>query len=147
MEISPTGNQNNLKSKIKGKKKTSSGGESSKTFENEFSTRLGDIHANSIDDLLSDLKDEGKRFLDSQSQYDLMKYKQVVQKLLKMIIEEGFETVNLKRQRRDKADFTVISHINSKLAEIQQAVTRDDKAFNLMKTIEEIRGLIFDLKY
>jgi len=146
MEISPTGKQTQ-KSTIKGKKKTSSGSGPSKTFESEFTTRLEDIHSNTIDDLLSDLGDQGKRFLDSQSQYDLMKYKQVVQKLLKMILEDGFETVNLKRKRRDRADFTVINSINSKLTEIQQAVIKDDKAFNLMKTIEEIRGLVFDLLY
>lgn len=101
-----------------------------------------------IDELVIELKEEEKRFLEKQTLYELNKYKAIVKKILKKILEEGFETKSLKRFRRDKSDFIIVKEIDSKLLEIAFEITdRANKGFNLLKAIEEIRGLIFDLLY
>lgn len=98
----------------------------------------------SIEELLFELKDQEREFLDKQSPYELARYKSLVQKILKVILEEGFETAEFARKRRDRADFRVITEINEKLAQISEAVVKSNKAFNLLKSVEEIRGLILD---
>ena len=67
--------------------------------------------------------------------------------ILKMIMDESFSTVTLKRMRRDRADYTIVQKINTRLDEITSAITKNNRAFDLMKTIEEIRGLLLDLKF
>ena len=103
----------------------------------------------SIEELLDDLKDQEKRFLDLQSHYELQNYKALVKKILKMILEEGFENRSLEQTPRDKrlgkAEKTIINKIDENLIKLSEMVTRSSDAFNFLKTIEEIRGLIFDL--
>jgi uncharacterized protein YaaR (DUF327 family) len=80
--------------------------------------------------------------------YYLNRYRSIVEKILKKILNEGFETQKLKRLRKDKADFIIVKKINDKLFELAREITsRNNKAFNLLRTIEEIRGLVFDLLY
>jgi len=133
------------KLKVKGRKKSAGvqkGGEA-------FGTALGGAikfeFQGTIEELLTELRDQERRFLDTQSQYDLQRYKAVVQKILKSILEEGFATATLKRHRRDRSDFLVVKRIDSKLMEITDAITRRNKAFDLLKKIEEIRGMLLDL--
>lgn len=130
-------------------KKTSQSQQTSKTF----SVTLNDsITANSVDpieNLMDDLSDHEKKFLNTHSLYELMKYKAKLQQILKLIMNEGFSTKQLRRRTRagmtKRADFTVIETINEKIEQLTAAVTNSNKAFNLMKSIEEIRGLVFDL--
>ena len=117
-------------------------------FDSVLNNRINFEFEGAIDELLKDLKEEEKSFLEHQSIYYLNRYRSIVEKLLKTILEEGFETLKLKRLKRDKADFTIINKINSKLLEIANEITnKNNKAFNLLKSVEEIRGLIFDLLY
>ena len=99
-----------------------------------------------IDELMRDLRDHERRFMDSQSQYDMARYKALVQKILKSILEESVEIKTVRRFRRDnRADFTVAEIVNQKLLELSRSVTAGSPAFKLMKTMEEIRGLILDM--
>lgn len=99
-----------------------------------------------IEELLNELKEEEKRFLDRQTLYELNRYKSIVQKILKTILEEGVQTRTLKRLRKDRADYVIVDKINQKLMLIASGITnKENRAFNLMRSIEEIRGLIFDL--
>ena len=146
IKINQTGPKLNEKaaSKTKGKKSQKTG---KLDFSHELENTISHEFSGSIDTLMNDLKDQEKRFLDQQSLYELEKYKALVQKILKNILDEGFQTGTLKRRRRDRADFTVIKNINDKLFALSQAITKGNKAFNFFKTIEEIRGLVFDLVY
>jgi uncharacterized protein YaaR (DUF327 family) len=68
-----------------------------------------------------------------------------------MILEKGFENRLLDLTARDKrlgrAEKSIIEKIDDNLIKLSQMVTRSSDAFNFLKTIEEIRGLIFDLVY
>ncbi len=146
IEINKPGSRLNSKSSVKTKSgKTKKTGKTS--FSQELESTITHEYTGSIDALMNDLKDQEKRFLDMQSLYELEKYKALIKKILKSILEEGYETGTLRRRRRDRADFTVMKTIDDKLFELSQAITRGNKAFSFFKTIEEIRGLVFDLVY
>ena len=104
----------------------------------------------SVDALLNDLRDQEKRFLDAQSQYELGKYKQLLQKVLRMLSSDNYQTQIITRPRRrgiEKEPYRIISLINEKVDELGRIlVSKENKAFALLRTLEEIRGLILDLK-
>lgn len=146
IEINKLTGKRDPKNKIKGKGKAASSTKET-TFAQELQKTVTHEYQGSIEELMNDLKDKEKRFLDMQSFHELQQYKTVVQKILKKVLDEGFTTATLKRRRKDRADFTIISEINEKLQAVTNSVAKGNKAFNLMKTIEEIRGLVFDLVY
>ncbi|MBN2039218.1 MAG: DUF327 family protein [Spirochaetes bacterium] len=118
------------------------------SFGRVLSEKISFEFAGAIDELLNDLKEEEKSFLEKQTYYHLSRYKSIVEKILKIIVDKGFETQKLKRLRKDRADFVIVDKINSKLLDISREITgRGNKAFNLLKAIEEIRGMVFDLLY
>ncbi len=119
---------------------------SDKSFSTELANAVAADVEGDLDDLLSDLRDQEKRFLELQNLYELSRYKALVQKILRTAINEGAKTRKLKRRFMDnRSEFVVAEIINSKLIELSGQLTRGNSAFNLMKTIEEIRGLILDL--
>lgn len=133
--------------KSSGKRTSSAAGSSS--FSEALSESIEIESNNAVEQLLNDLKDQERKFLDTQSMYELEKYKRKVKDILKLITDNGMETVTLKRRRRlNKADFTIINKIDEKLLQLTTTVTGpQNKAFNLMKQLEEIRGLILDLSH
>ena len=133
------------KLKVKGRKKSAGVQKGRESFHTALGGAIKFEFEGTIEELLTELRDQERRFLDTQSQYDLQRYKAVVQKILKSILEEGFATATLKRHRRDRSDFLVVKRIDSKLMEITDAITRRNKAFDLLKKIEEIRGMLLDL--
>ena len=133
--------------KIKGRKKSAVTRPGGASFTTAIENSLNFEFHGTIEELMNDLKDQEKRFLDEQSIYELARYKSIVQTILKQLLNDGLRTATLKRKRRNKADFVIVEEINSKLADISTAIIRNNTAFNLMKTIEEIRGLILDLRY
>lgn len=146
IEISSTSPNKDEKTKVKSKKKSSSVSEKDSPFRTTLKSIVTFEFQGTIEELTNELKDQEKRFLDQQSPYELNRYKALVQKILKTILDEGFKTGSLKRTRKDRADFVIIQEINEKLLEISMAITRkNNEAFNLLKKIEEIRGLILDL--
>ena len=147
MKITHTEKRREEKTKIKNKKSLLSVDKKQCSFETELKTSLKFNFEDNLQELFDDLKDQEKRFLDEQSFYELSRYKSLVQKILKTLTNDGFQTRTLQRNRRDRADFIVAEQINEKLHEITIAITHSNKAFNLMKTIEEIRGLIFDFSF
>jgi len=146
IEISRTVARQEEKKKIKGKKKSRSLS-GSNPFSTELQRNIEFEFNGTIDELVNDLRDQEKRFLRDQTFQEMIKYKSLVKKILKSIIENGYQTRTIKRSRKDRADFTVISEIDERLEKISAAITKSSTAFNLLKTVEEIRGLIFDLVY
>ena len=147
INVTPPNAKKEDNSKVKSKLK-SHNAKLSDSFGTVLTDRITIEFQGSIDELLNDLKEEEKDFLSNQNLYYLNRYRSVVEKILKKILNEGFETQKLKRLRRDKADFIIVKKINDKLFEIAREITnKNNKAFNLMKSVEEIRGLVFDLIY
>ena len=100
-----------------------------------------------IEELLENLKDRERRFLEQQTEHEMLHYKAMVQKIIKTIIDEGLREKTLKRTKKNWGDYVIIEKINTRLLELTESITRGNKAFDLLKTIEEIRGLILDLVY
>ena len=118
------------------------------SFSHVLNEKISFEFSDAIEELLNDLDKEEKHFLENQSLFHLNRYKAIVEKILKIILDKGFETQKLKRLRRDRADFVIVKKINTRLFEISKKITGpDNKAFNLLMAIEEIRGLVFDLLY
>lgn len=136
---------------IRSRKKSGVTGTAGTKFAAEVEGIISSEYAGGIDELMTDLKDQEKRFLDSQSLYELERYKLLVKKILKMILEQGFESQKLEPTSREKrlgrAEKTIIRQIDENLVSLSRMITVKSDAFGLMKKIEEIRGLIFDLIY
>jgi uncharacterized protein len=118
------------------------------TFDTVLSSAVEKETERGIDALMNDLSEQERRFIDAQSLFELNKYKILLQKLLKTLIDDSYETHSIPRKRRDRADYQIITVINDKVDQLARTVaSSDNKAFMLMKTLEEIRGLICDLRH
>jgi uncharacterized protein YaaR (DUF327 family) len=133
--------------KITKKGKLSSVKRGGKTFSSELQKTMADEFEGPIDKLMQDLKDQEKRFLEQQSEHEMNRYKALVQKVIKSILAEGLQERTLKRKKKNWGDYVIIEKINEKLLDLTTAITKQNKAFNLLKTMEEIRGLVLDLVY
>lgn len=151
IEIPRADSRQQAREGVKAKKRTLGGGLKISKFTTELESRISLEFSGGIDELMTDLKEQEKKFLDLQSVYELEKYKALIKKILKMILENGFESRKLDLTNREKrmgrAEKTVIKKIDENLIKLSQQITRSSDAFDLLKTIEEIRGLIFDLVY
>ncbi len=145
IELPRTGSKREDNSKLKVKKKNPGNRtERGKTFSGQLENTISYDFRGTIDELFVDLDEQEKRFLDQQSLQELFRYKSLIRKILKTILDRGVETKVLKKTRRNFAELTV-REIDRKLLELSSAITRENKAFDLLKTIEEIRGLVLDL--
>ncbi len=146
IELTPTAPKKDEKKEIKQKKRASSVQQKGKSFTATLQRRISFEFQGNLEELMEELKNQEKNFLLKQNDYELNRYKAIVQKVLKLILEEGFQTKELKRLRKDRADFIIVKDINLRLLNISKYITGNrNKAFNLLKEIEEIRGLILDL--
>lgn len=151
IEIPRTGLKQQTRADRKPAKKGGVGSTSSSKFASELDSRIGPDIRIDMDELIGDLMDQEKRFLDLQSLYELEKYKILVRDILRMILDKGFQTQKLELSTREKrlgrAEKTIVKQIDEGLVKLSSMITRSSDAFSLMKQIEEIRGLIFDLMY
>jgi uncharacterized protein YaaR (DUF327 family) len=147
IEITGARTRKDEKEKISKKGKLPSVKRGNKTFSSELHKTMALELEGSIEELLENLKDQEKRFLEMQSEYEMNRYKALIQKIIKSILDEGLREKTLKRKKKNWGDFVIIEKINTKILELTDAITKQNKAFNLLKTIEEIRGLVLDLVY
>ena len=130
--------------KIKSGKKTFGISGTPKSFDTELATAVGGEIQGDLDQLMSDLAEQEKRFLDLQNDYELAKYKALIGKILKLALEENMHTRTVKA-RSDRIPFVLVESVNAKLSEITNAIIRNNKAFDLLRAIDEIHGLIVNL--
>lgn len=146
IEIYSTSPKREEKTKIKGKKRAHGVSSSKESFASSLESNIRFKIEGSLEELLEDLSDQEKKFLEKQDLFELAKYRALVQHILKLAMDEGYRTTVLKRGRSDRSDFLIVEKINEKIDEIQRNVTKA-AAFNLLKEIDEIRGMILDLLY
>ena len=147
VKITVTGSGRDDRGRVKTRGKAETVSPTGTSFTQELTATLAQAVQGTLQDLMDDLRDQEQRFLDQQNLYEMGRYKALVQKILRLLLDEGTETRTLKRSRRDRADFMVVDIINDRLLEISKAITGGNRAFQLMKTIEEIRGLLLDLSH
>ncbi len=147
MEINPTSPKKNEKRSVQNKKSGSTG-HSERKFQAELESNILREYRGTIEELMNDLAEQERRFVEEQSLYQMNQYKSIVKSIMKMLLEADTSVETLQRRRRDRADFVIVDSINDRLDQIARAITqKNNRAFNLLKTIEEIRGLLFDLRY
>ncbi len=147
MEIKPVSTKKNEQKSIQ-KNKAGETTHSDKNFQTELESAISTEYHGTIENLMDDLAEQEKRFIEEQSMYQMNKYKAMVKSILKILLDSDTSVETLQRRRRDRADFVVIDKINDRLDQIASTITRENnKAFNLLKTIEEIRGLLLDLRH
>lgn len=144
IEIYSTGTKKEEKTKVKARKKSAGTARTNQSFSVTLQSNIQFRVEGTIEELMNDLEDQEKSFLEKQTLIELAKYKAIVQHILKTVLNEGFKTAVLKRSRSDRSDYVIVKKINEKIEEIQGKITRA-AAFNLLKEVEEIRGLILDL--
>lgn len=137
-----------------GKNRVHSRGEKKGTAESSrssFTDALGEQvtknHENTVENLLNDLEEKEKRFLDQETLADLNEYKAIVKKILELVVNEGFETKTVTSRRpTSNKEYFIVGKIDEKLKQLALSVTSPSSgSFSLLKQCEEIRGLIFDL--
>ncbi|HMB19715.1 MAG TPA: DUF327 family protein, partial [Spirochaetota bacterium] len=117
-------------------------------FQAELESTISTEFQGTIESMMNDLAEQEKRFVEEQSMYQMNKYKSMVRSILKMLLDSDTSVETLQRRRRDRADFVIIDKINDRLDLIATTISqKSNKAFNLLKTIEEIRGLLLDLRH
>lgn len=145
IEITGTRARKDEHEKISKKGKLGSVRKGNRSFSSELHRTLAAEFEGSIEELMDSLRDQEKRFLDSQSEYEMNRYKALLQKIMKSLLDDGLREKVIKRKKKNWGDFVIIEKINTRLQEITDAITRQNKAFNLLKTMDEIRGLVMDL--
>ncbi|MBP9024419.1 MAG: YaaR family protein [Spirochaetes bacterium] len=130
--------------RIKSGSGTSSAKKTDASFSAELSNAVSEKNMRDFQDMMDDLHDQEKRFFEKRDLEELANYKALVQKLLTFISDSSFESKELSRLKSTKAPFLITKKINEKLLEISQQISRGNKAFNLLKELDEIRGLILD---
>jgi len=115
-------------------------------FKTQLESVLSHEYEGSIDVLMDELREQERRFIDMPNLYEMSRYRSLVQKILKEISNESFHIKELNaKSRHSEKIYTVVETVNDKLLELSEAITKGSPAFALMKTMEEIRGLILDL--
>ena len=148
MELNPVSarEQRKLDQKKTGRTHASAG----PTFDTVVQETVETESNQAIDSLMNDLREQERRFVDLQTQVELEKYKKLLQRVLKMLSDGNYQSEKLRRPRRgniQREPYLIIKKINEKVDDLARAlVSRDNKAFALMRTLEEIRGLILDLR-
>jgi len=147
MEIKPVSTKKNEQKSIRNKK-TGETTHADRNFQAELESTISTEFQGTIENMMNDLAEQEKRFIEEQSMYQMNKYKSMVKSILKMLLDSDTSVETLQRRRRDRADFVIIDKINDRLDLIATTISqKSNKAFNLLKTIEEIRGLLLDLRH
>lgn len=144
IKLPSTSSNKDEKTRIKSKKKAAAPDSLRSSFSISLKSNIEFDIQGTIEELLSDLEDQEKRFVDRQTPYELQRYKAVVQKILKTVFDETFRVKVLKRPKAGRADYVIVQRINDKL-EALAAMVAQSSGFSLLKSIEEIRGLVLDL--
>ncbi|TFH40409.1 MAG: DUF327 family protein [Chrysiogenales bacterium] len=147
IEITGARPKKDEKERISKKGKLPSVKQGGKSFHSELHKTLALEIEGTLDELLLDLKDRERSFLEQQTEREMLLYKALIQKIIKTIVDEGLREKTLKRTKKNWGDYVIIEKINTKILELTESITRENKAFDLLKTIEEIRGLILDMVY
>ncbi len=120
-----------------------------KSFSAELNASINETYLIGVEEMLSDLEQQERRFVDMQSLVELEKYKSMVKKILQFILNEGFENKSLRLSFKERSmssmQKSIVETIDRNLVEISNLITKSSDGFALLKKIDEIRGLLFDL--
>ncbi|MFW6034759.1 MAG: YaaR family protein [Halothermotrichaceae bacterium] len=142
----------NLSSNIKHKKTDSKTDKSTFVKKADFKEKLSEINHNKIKErlnrLLSIIDEQGKRLKKSLDKKDLLEYKKRVRDFLKIIHQEFSQAKQSFSwdQRGNMKTYTIIEKIDNKLEGLHDLFLEEQAdALEVLKKVDEIRGLLLDL--
>jgi len=110
---------------------------------------IEDPQINDISQLVSEIDKQGEKFAEHPIIEELIKYKSLIHKLLKITVGEAYtlKVINgLKRGGLNQKQYTIVKNINNKLTSLTSYVLNNEKKnLNLMQQLDDIRGLLLDL--
>lgn len=118
-------------------------------FEEELKKVQGSQLQNQLENLLKEIENQGKKLSETQTVRELKKYKDMIKNFLSEAVRKTYalkDEASWDRRGRHKV-YTTIEKVNQKLEELTTAVLgQQENQLDLLKRVDEIRGLLIDLK-
>ena len=102
-----------------------------------------------LDEILQNLDEQGRKFQDKPTMEELLKYKALVRKFLDRTVRQSLKIHDHKGTRKVTGQklYKQIEIIDQKLSDLTLCIIqKEGKNINLMSKLDEIRGLLIDLK-
>jgi len=118
-----------------------------KKFIDTFDEELDQFHQDKLSEILSEIDSAAQKLKESLTLQDLINYKKLVKKFLQ-------EATNgmLKYTKKEYLDgrgrkkiYSLVEKVNGKLEKLTEEFLKDSKHLELLKMIDDIRGLLIDI--
>lgn len=100
-----------------------------------------------LQSLLEEARARGKYFLDRPDEHTLEAYKDGVRQFLKRVAAEAFELKEDAGRPQDGKQklFQLVETVHGELDSLTRTTLQQDKALQLLASLDDIRGLVLDL--
>ena len=108
-----------------------------------------DDRRRSLDEILQELDEQGRKFQGKPTMEELVKYKALVRKFLDRTVKQSFKVQEHKGARKISGQklYKQIEIIDQKLSDLTLCILQKEvRNINLMAKLDEIRGMLIDLK-
>ena len=122
---------------------------------NSFLNILEEVLPSSIEgnqnlhELWSMLPEREKNLIENPSNKNLEDYREVVRQIASQTLNKNvrLKKIYRKNRRNEKVELHVIEYLDSRIQKMAVMMhSRENSAFNILKTLDEIRGILLDLK-
>ena len=99
--------------------------------------------------LWKELPEIERDLLDQQSQENLERYRRIVSQIAKMTLKKNISFEKMKQRKRNGKviELSVVKYIDERLQKMVLVLASpQNSAFSLLRNIEEIRGMLMDLR-
>lgn len=119
----------------------------SKKFIDNLDEELEQFHQDRLNGILSEIDSASQKLKENLTLQDLINYKKLVKKFLQeaangMLRYTKKEYVDL---RGRKKIYSLVEKVNDKLEKLTEEFLKDSKHLELLKMIDDIRGLLIDI--
>ena len=107
------------------------------------------IENRDLHQLWSDLPGAERNLLDAQSEENFKNYKDLVTAIARATLQRNVRIRKMKRKnsRNETVELSILEIIDNRLQKMAIMMhSRENSAFALLKTVEEIRGILFDAR-
>lgn len=122
--------------------------QSSMPFERHLTQLSQSNYEQYVNGLLQNIAEQGERMAKRADLKELHKYREMIRQFMQEAVSNGFsfsKTRKFDSRGRNKS-FALIQRINEKLDEMTQALLSEEADhIELMKNVDEIRGMLVDL--
>jgi uncharacterized protein YaaR (DUF327 family) len=120
-----------------------------KTFDELIEELIPEKKEPELNRLWKELPDVEKQLIENPTEEHLEKYKQIVKNIAKILVKRNMKIESIKR-RTSSGKEVILSYvkvIDDKLHKMMLAIqSKKNTAFEILRNLKEIRGLLLDLK-